>query len=142
MHYKEEEESDKGTENIFENIIMENFPNLGKERVTQDQKNTSRHAVMKTTEIKYRAYQKKERKSNKYYTRECSQGYQLIRSRNSAGQKGMALCIQNDEREKTSTKTALPSSTLSSRFGGELKSFTDKQKLKECSITKQVYDKC
>ena len=31
----EEEEKRKGTEKIFEEIIVENFPNMGKERVNQ-----------------------------------------------------------------------------------------------------------
>ena len=33
----EEEEKRKGSENIFEEIIVENFPNMGNERVTQVQ---------------------------------------------------------------------------------------------------------
>ena len=33
----EEEEKRKGTEKIFEEIIVENFPNMGKEIVNQDQ---------------------------------------------------------------------------------------------------------
>ena len=33
----EEEEKKKGTEKIFENIIVENFPNMGKEIVNQVQ---------------------------------------------------------------------------------------------------------
>ena len=33
----EEEEKKKGTEKIFEEIIVENFPNMGKERVNQVQ---------------------------------------------------------------------------------------------------------
>ena len=36
----EEEEKKKGTEKIFEEIIVENFPNMGKERVTQVQEGT------------------------------------------------------------------------------------------------------
>ena len=31
----EEEEKKKGSEKIFEKIIVENFPNMGKERVSQ-----------------------------------------------------------------------------------------------------------
>ena len=53
----EEEEKKKGTEKIFEEIIVENFPNMGKEIVNQVQKvqrvpyrinprrNTSRHIL-------------------------------------------------------------------------------------------------
>ena len=33
----EEEEQNKGSEKIFEEIIVENFPNMGKERVNQFQ---------------------------------------------------------------------------------------------------------
>ena len=36
----EEEEKKKGTEKIFEEIIVENFPNMGKEIVNQDRKST------------------------------------------------------------------------------------------------------
>ena len=60
----EEEEEKKGTEKIFEEIIVENFPNMGKEIVTQLQeaqrvpgrtnprRNISRHIVIKLTKIK------------------------------------------------------------------------------------------
>ena len=55
----EEEEKKKGTEKIFEEIIVENFSNMGKETVTQVQeaqrvpyrinarKNTPRHILIK-----------------------------------------------------------------------------------------------
>ena len=54
-----EEEKKKGTEKIFEEIIVENFPNMGKERVNQVQevqrvpyrinprRNTPRHILIK-----------------------------------------------------------------------------------------------
>ena len=60
----EGEEREKGTEKIFEEIIVENFPNVGKETVTQVQeaqrvpgqvnsrRNTPRHIVIKLTKIK------------------------------------------------------------------------------------------
>ena len=53
-------EREKGPEKIFEEIIVENFPNMGKEIVNQVQeaqripgrknprRNTSRHTVIKT----------------------------------------------------------------------------------------------
>ena len=34
------EEEEKGIENLFEKVIMENFPNLMREKVTQIQENT------------------------------------------------------------------------------------------------------
>ena len=60
----EEEEKKKGPEKIFEEIIVENFPNMGKEIATQVQetqrvpyrinprRNTPRHIVIKLAKIK------------------------------------------------------------------------------------------
>ena len=55
----------EGTEKIFKEIIFENFPNMGKEIVNQIQevqsslqlnprRNTSRHILIKLTEIKHK----------------------------------------------------------------------------------------
>ena len=61
----EEEEKKKDTEKIFEEIIVENFPNMGKETVNQIQeawrvpyrinprRNTPRHILIKLSKIKY-----------------------------------------------------------------------------------------
>ena len=60
------EEEEKGIEKIFENIILENFPNMGKEIVNQVQeaqripyrinqrRNTPRHTLIKLSKIKYK----------------------------------------------------------------------------------------
>ena len=62
----EEEEKKKGTEKILEEIIVENFPNMGKEIVNQVQEeqrvpyrinprgNTPRHILFKLSKIKYK----------------------------------------------------------------------------------------
>ena len=62
----EEEETKKGTEKIFEAIIVENFPSMGKEIVNQVQeaqrvpyrinprRNMPRHILIKLTNIKYK----------------------------------------------------------------------------------------
>ena len=62
----EEEEKKKGTEKIFEKIIVENFPNMEKEIVNQVQeaqripyrinqkKNMTRHILIKLSKIKYK----------------------------------------------------------------------------------------
>ena len=62
----EEEEKKKGPEKIFEEIIVENFPNIGKEIVNQVQeaqrvphritprKNMPRHILIKLSNIKYK----------------------------------------------------------------------------------------
>ena len=60
----EEEEKKKGTEKIYEEIIVENFPNMGKEIVSQVQeaqtvpyrinskRNMRRHILIKVSKIK------------------------------------------------------------------------------------------
>ena len=60
----EGQEREKGTENIFQEIIAENFPNMGKEPFTQIQeaqrvpykinprRNTPRHIIIKLTKMK------------------------------------------------------------------------------------------
>ena len=62
----EEEEKEKGSEKIFEEIIVKNFPNMGKEIATQVQeaqrdpyrinprRNTPRHILIKLTKIKFK----------------------------------------------------------------------------------------
>ena len=62
----EEEEKKKGSEKIFEEIIVENFPNMGKEIVNQVQeaqrvpyrintkRNTPRHILIELSKIKYK----------------------------------------------------------------------------------------
>ena len=62
----EKEEKKKGTEKIFEEIIVENFPNMGKEILNQvleaqrdpyrinPRRNTSRHILIKLSKLKYK----------------------------------------------------------------------------------------
>ena len=62
--FLEGEKTEKGPKKIFEEIIVENFPNMGKETATQVQeaqrvpcrinprRNTPRHTVIKLTKIK------------------------------------------------------------------------------------------
>ena len=67
LHYRgPRRRREKGPEKIFEEIIPENFPNVGKEIVNQDQeaqrvpgrinprRNTLRHIAIKLTKIKDR----------------------------------------------------------------------------------------
>ena len=72
----EEEEKKKGTENIFEEIIAENFPNMGKEIVNKvleaqrvpyrinPRRNTPRHISIKLSKIKYKEKLLKAAKEN------------------------------------------------------------------------------
>ena len=62
----EEEEKEKGSEKIFEVVIVENFPNMGKGIVSQVQegqrvpyrinprRNMPRHILSKLSKIKYK----------------------------------------------------------------------------------------
>ena len=62
----EEEEKKKGTEKIFEEISVENFPNMGKEIVNHVQevqrvpfrinprRNTARHILIKLSKVEYK----------------------------------------------------------------------------------------
>ena len=74
----EEEEKKKGYEKIFEEIIVENFPNMKKEIVKQVQeaqrvpyrinprRNTPRHILIKLTKTKHKErILKQQRRSNK-----------------------------------------------------------------------------
>ena len=71
----------KGSEKIFEEITVENFPNMGKEIVTQVQevqrvsyriqprKNTPKHILIKLTKNKFKEKILKG-KNKKYHTKE------------------------------------------------------------------------
>ena len=57
----EEKEKNKGTEKIFEEIIVENVPSMGKEissprcaDMINARRNTTRHMLIKLTEIKHK----------------------------------------------------------------------------------------
>ena len=77
-----EEEREKGPEKIFEEIIHENFPNMGKEIVTQVQeaqrvpyrinprRNTPRHVVIKLAKIKDKEKLLKAAREKRQHTRE------------------------------------------------------------------------
>ena len=78
----EEEKKKKGTEKIFEEIIVENFPNIGKEIVNQVQevqrvpyrinprRNTPRHILIKLSKIKYKEKIIKAAREKQQYIRE------------------------------------------------------------------------
>ena len=121
-----EEEKEKVSEKTFEEIIVENFPNTGKEIVIEVQeaqrvsyrinprRNTLRHILIKLPKIKYKG---KNIKSNKGKATNNIQGnyHKVISwffSRNSAGQKGVAGYICSDEGGQTTTKNTLPSKAL------------------------------
>ena len=75
----EVEEREKGTEKIFQEIIAENFPNMGKEPLQQAQqvpykinprRNTLRHILIKLTKIKDKEKRLKAAREKKQISRE------------------------------------------------------------------------
>ena len=80
------EEREKGTEKIFQEIIAENFPNMGKEPLSQIQeaqrvpykmnprRNTLRHILIKLTKIKDKQKMLKAAREKKHITYKRSPG--------------------------------------------------------------------
>ena len=145
----EKEEKKKGYEKIFEEIIVENFPNIEKETVNQVQeaqrgpykinprRNMPRHILIKLTNTKY-----KERT------------LKAAREKQQVTYKGNPICLTADlsaetlqarrewqaifkvlEGEDVQPRLLYPA-RISFKIDGEIKSFSDKQKLREFSTTK------
>ena len=145
----EGEEKKKGSAKIFEKIIVKNFPNMGKEIVTQVQgakrvpyrinlrKNTPRHILIKLTKIKCKE------KILKGTRRKQKITYKGIPIRFSADFSAETLQARRERHNiftvmkgKNLQPRLLCSAGISFRFDGEIKSFTDKQKLRELGTTK------
>ena len=99
-----EEDKKKDHEKILEELIVENFPKMGKEIVTQVQEtqrvpnrinprqNTPRHILIKLTKIKHNEQILKAAREKQQITHKGNSHKDNCRSfnRNSSGQKGMA----------------------------------------------------
>ena len=100
----EEEDKKKDHEKILEEIIVENFPKMGKEIITQVQetqrvpnrinprRNTPRHILIKLTKTKHKEQIKKSSKGRTTNNTQGDSHKDNCRSfnRNSLGQEGMA----------------------------------------------------
>ena len=145
----EEEGKKKGTEKIFEEIIGENFPNMGKETVNQAQeaqrvlyrinprRNMPRHILIKLSEIKYKEKILKAAREKQQIT------YKGISMRLAADHSEETLQARLEWQDiftamkgKNLQSRLLSPSRISFRFNKEMKTFTDKQKLKEFSTIK------
>ena len=145
----EEEDKKKDHEKILEEIIVENFPKMGKEIATQVQatqrvpnrinprQNTPRHMLIKLMKIKHK-----------------EQILKTAREKQQIIHKGIPIKIIVDlstetlqarrewwdiikmMKEKNQQPRLLYVSRTSFKYEGEIKSFTDKQKLREFSTTK------
>ena len=139
----EEEEKKKGIEKIFEEIIVESFPNTGKEIVNQVQeaqtvqyrinprRNRPRHILNKVSKTKYKEKILKA-------TREKQQiKYKGIPIRLTAELSAETLQVRREwqnifrvMKEKNLQPRLLYPARISFRLDGEIKTFTDKQKLR------------
>ena len=98
----EEEEKKKECEKVFEEIIVEIFPNMEKEIVNQVQeakrvpyrinprRNTPRHILIKLTKAKHKERILKAEREKQQVTYKGNPICSASSSRNSAGKKGMA----------------------------------------------------
>ena len=144
-----EEHKKKDHEKILEEIIVENFPKMGKEIITQVQEtqrvpnrinprwNTQRHILIKLTKIKHK-----------------EQILKAAREKQQITHKGIPIKITADlsieslqarrewqdilkvMKENNLQPRLLYPARISFKYEGEIKSFTDKQKLTEFSTTK------
>ena len=144
-----EEEKKKGTERIFEEIIVENFPNMGKEIVNQAQeaqrvpyrinprRNTPRHILIKLSKIKYKEKILRAAKEKQQIT------YKGIHIRLTADLSKETLQARREWQDifkmmkgKNPQPRLLYPARTSFRFDREMKTFRDKQKLRKFSTTK------
>ena len=145
----EEEQKNKGSEKIFKEHILENFLNTRKEIVTQVQeaqrvpyrinprRNTPRHILIKLTKIKFKEKILKAAREKQKIT------YKGIPIRLSAYFSAETLQTRREwqdilkvMKEKNLQPRLLYPARISFIFNGEIKSFSDKQKLREFSTTK------
>ena len=101
--FPEEEEKNKSYEKIFEEVIVENFPNMEKERVSQVQeaqrvpqrinprRNTPRHKLIKLPKTKHKERKLKAAREKQQVTYKGNPiCLEADLSAETAGQKGMA----------------------------------------------------
>ena len=144
-----EEEKKKGTEKILEDIIVKNFPKMGKEIVNQVQeaqrvpyrmnprRNTPRHVLLKLSKLKYKDKILKAAREKQQIT------YKGIPIRLTADLSAETLQAWREWQDifkvmkgKNLQPRLLYPARTSFRFDGEIKTFTDKQRLREFSTTK------
>ena len=152
----EEEEKKKGTEKIFEETIVKNFPNTGKEIVKVQEaqrvpyrinprRNTPRYILIKPSKIKHTHTQKiKHKEKILKATRKIQQvTYKGTPIRLTADLSAETLQARREWQDifketkgKNLQSRLLYLARISFRFNGEIKTFRDKQNLKEFSTTK------
>ena len=148
---KKKKKRENGPEKTFEEIIVENFPNMGKETVNHVQesqrvpgrinpmRNIPWHIAIKLTKIK----DKDELLKATREKRQISYNGKSIRLPANFSTEALQARRQWHNifqvmKGKNLEPRILYPARLSFRFDGEIKSFPDKQKLREFSTTKPV----
>ena len=145
----EEEDKKKDHEKILEEKIVENFPKMGKEIITQVQetqrvpnrikprRNNPRHILTKITKIKHKEQILKAASEKQQIT------HKGIPIRITADLLTETLHAKREwqdilkvMKQKNLQPRLLYPTRISFKYEGEIKSFTDKQKLREFSTTK------
>ena len=138
----------KGHEKIFEEIIVENFPKMGKEIITQVQEtqrvpnrinprwNTPRHILIKLTKIKHKEILKAAREKQQIthkgipIRRTDDLWIETLQARRE-WQDIVKVMTENNLQPRL-----LYSARISFKYEGEIKLFSEKKKLSEFSTTK------
>ena len=144
----EGEERGKGPKKVFEEITVENFPNMGKEIATQVQevqrvpyranprRNPPRHILIKLSKIKYKEKILKAAREKQQIT---YKGNPIRLTADVSAETLQARSQWQDIFKVMKGKNLQPRllypARISFRFDGEIKSFIDKQKLREFSTT-------
>ena len=145
----EGEEQEQEIENLFEQIMKENFPNLAKEIDFQEaqrvpkkldpRRNTPRHIIIKLPEINdkeriLKAAREKETVTYKGFPIRLSAGFSKEALQARRGWKEVFKVMKG----KDLHPRLLYLAKLSLRMEGQIKCFQDKVKLKEFIITKSL----
>ena len=151
MHYRgpRRRREEKVPEKIFEEIIVEKFPNMGKEIATQVQeaqrvpyrinprRKTPRHIVIKLAKIKDKEKLLKAAREKQKIT---YKGTPIRLTSDFSAETLQARREWHDVLKVMKGKNLQPRlldlARMSFRFEGEIKSFTDKKKVREFSTTK------
>ena len=145
----EEEDRKKDREKILEEIIVENFPKMGKEIITKVQetqrvpnrinprRNTPRHILIKLTNIKHREQILKAAREKQQITHN---GIPIRITAELSIETLQASWEWQDipkvMKRKNLQCRLLYSARISFKYEGEIKCFRDRQKLREFTITK------
>ena len=150
----EEEEKNKRYEKIFEEIIVENLPNMENEIVNQVQevqrvpyrinprRNMPRHILIKLTKTKHKERILKAARAKQQVT---YKGNPIHENPDLPAETLQARKEWQDIFKVLKGKNLQPSllypASISFKIDGEIKSFSDKQKLREFSTTKPALQK-